>query len=422
MTPQEEEARRRNAGQQPPAEQTPPAGGTPPAGQAPQVGQTPPAGQAPTTEEKAPTADGDAQPDGQTPPAEGEAQPETAEETPVPVQAYVPEPGPGARPQRSYEGYDYSIAELRRAIAAREPEDEEARRKRERRDRARRVIASVGDGLTALANLHYTTQYAPNMYDPANSQRRAVDAKQKEEAAAREKREREYMELGQQLGNALEGREAARQKEHADAMANWLRANQEGRAQREHEAGMALQPYQQESTQAAARRAKALATQAEIQAAHAEELNKAKVDNERKRGNKYDAEAGAARQRGWSYASGGGRGKAPHHYRGREYASDKDYTKAVNSDLAEYNAAAQAYNKEVDEHNNANPNDQWEKVPEYSASEMTANGTKYTPVEQYAGTLEKYFDNKERGLDIAGRSLKKQQPNNNRQELDGLYD
>ena len=49
------------------------------------------------------------------------------------------------------------------------PETEADRKKRERRERARRVISAVGDGLSAIGNLIFTTQYAPNMYNPQNS-------------------------------------------------------------------------------------------------------------------------------------------------------------------------------------------------------------------------------------------------------------
>jgi hypothetical protein len=42
----------------------------------------------------------------------------------------------------------------------------EAERKRERRDR---MIGAVGDGISAIANLVATTQYAPNMYNSENS-------------------------------------------------------------------------------------------------------------------------------------------------------------------------------------------------------------------------------------------------------------
>lgn len=46
-------------------------------------------------------------------------------------------------------------------------EELEKEKKKEKRDK---LFASLGDGLRALSNLYFTTQYAPNMYSHANSQ------------------------------------------------------------------------------------------------------------------------------------------------------------------------------------------------------------------------------------------------------------
>lgn len=45
-----------------------------------------------------------------------------------------------------------------------ERETPEDKKKRERRERAQRTIASIADAASAVANLYYTSQYAPNMY------------------------------------------------------------------------------------------------------------------------------------------------------------------------------------------------------------------------------------------------------------------
>lgn len=41
--------------------------------------------------------------------------------------------------------------------------------KEKKRDRSRRIIAAVGDGISALSNLYFTTKGAPNMYNSHNS-------------------------------------------------------------------------------------------------------------------------------------------------------------------------------------------------------------------------------------------------------------
>ena len=43
--------------------------------------------------------------------------------------------------------------------------DPEQLKKDAKRARTRNIIAALGDGISAIANLHYTTKGAPNMYD-----------------------------------------------------------------------------------------------------------------------------------------------------------------------------------------------------------------------------------------------------------------
>ena len=47
--------------------------------------------------------------------------------------------------------------------------DEEQQKKKENRARANNAIAALGDGISALANLHYTAKGAPSMYDGKNT-------------------------------------------------------------------------------------------------------------------------------------------------------------------------------------------------------------------------------------------------------------
>lgn len=77
-------------------------------------------------------------------------------------------------------GYDNQIDILKKAQAdyAKANETDEQRKKREKREKAKRVIAAVGDGIRALSNLYFTSQYAPNMYNPNDSQLEKTDARQ----------------------------------------------------------------------------------------------------------------------------------------------------------------------------------------------------------------------------------------------------
>lgn len=52
--------------------------------------------------------------------------------------------------------------QMMKRLGVEPPEDEEARRKREKRERWARISAAIGDGISAFANLWSTTQYGPN--------------------------------------------------------------------------------------------------------------------------------------------------------------------------------------------------------------------------------------------------------------------
>lgn len=67
-------------------------------------------------------------------------------------------------------GYDKQIAALKAAAAAVNQETPEQKKKRERMEKSKKVIAATVDGLSALSNLFFTTQYAPNAYNPQSSQ------------------------------------------------------------------------------------------------------------------------------------------------------------------------------------------------------------------------------------------------------------
>lgn len=75
------------------------------------------------------------------------------------------------------------------------PESAEKRAARERRERSRRIVSAVSDGLRAIGNMYFTTQYAPNMYDSNNTMLGATDARIEKLRAAREKNDDAYMRL-----------------------------------------------------------------------------------------------------------------------------------------------------------------------------------------------------------------------------------
>ena len=70
-------------------------------------------------------------------------------------------------------------------------EELEAQRKKEKRQK---IFAALGDGISALANLYFTTQGAPNMYNPANSQQDVVKDRWDKIKQERDQHMKEYTE------------------------------------------------------------------------------------------------------------------------------------------------------------------------------------------------------------------------------------
>lgn len=115
-------------------------------------------------------------------------------------------------------GYDRQIAMLREAAARTKDETEEQRKAREKRERSRKIVSAVSDGLNALGNLWWTSQYAPNMYEhkelsQLDPLRRQYERMRQEREANRDKHLQYVLRLGEVYNardKALRGAQAAR--------------------------------------------------------------------------------------------------------------------------------------------------------------------------------------------------------------------
>lgn len=161
------------------------------------------------------------------------------------------------------------------------PETAEERRKRERKEKSKRIIAAVSDGLSALGNLYFTTQYAPNMYSyEKNSATTAVGNRLDQQKAEREKKRDQYMNFSLRLGE-LEGQRARTLRE-LEAEHERMRLARE-RAQREaeeHQWNANLRPYVEQEQRGKADRAAAQARTARSEADHAPDYYDARVQAE----------------------------------------------------------------------------------------------------------------------------------------------
>lgn len=85
----------------------------------------------------------------------------------------TPQPQPKPQPE---EKKRMSYVEMYEALNPQKPETAVERAEREKREKREAVLAAVGDGISALSNLFFTTQYAPNAYDAS----KGMSAKAKE--------------------------------------------------------------------------------------------------------------------------------------------------------------------------------------------------------------------------------------------------
>lgn len=176
------------------------------------------------------------------------------------------------------------------------PETEEERKKRERREKSKRIIAAVSDGISALSNLYFTSQYAPDMYNhEKGSMTNAVDARLERLKAEREKNADKYLQFSLKLGD-LEN-ERAKTLRELEAQQERQKLARE-KAQREAEAhgwAAVLQPDKRREQKGKADRAEQEAITAQAEAEAAPELQQAKLATERARKGSLDASAANSR-------------------------------------------------------------------------------------------------------------------------------
>lgn len=71
------------------------------------------------------------------------------------------------------------------------PEEVEKERKKQKREA---IFSAIGDGISALSNLYFTSQYAPNAYDPTRGMAATTKARFDKLKKEREDNQRQYMD------------------------------------------------------------------------------------------------------------------------------------------------------------------------------------------------------------------------------------
>lgn len=179
---------------------------------------------------------------------------------------------------------------------AHRPETEEQRKKRERREKSKRIIAAVSDGISALSNLYFTTQYAPDMYNhEKGSMTNSVDARIERMKAEREKNADKYLQFSLKLGDLQNQRAATLRELEAQQERQKLAREKAQREAEEHGWEALLQPDRQREQAGKAAKAEQEAIAAQAEAEAAPELQRAKLATERARKGSLDASAANSR-------------------------------------------------------------------------------------------------------------------------------
>lgn len=250
---------------------------------------------------------------------------------------------PEQQREEAVAGYKRPLEILQEEIEKRKPETDAEKKKRERQERSKKIIAAVSDGLGALSNLYFTSQYAPNVSTEKGGQLGAVDDRIEKLKAEREKQHDQYINFSLKSG-ALENEKAATLRALEEQQQRMKLANEDAnRKAQVHEWLAARQDDMNREQKGKADKAEQEAITAQAVAESAPELQRAKIATEEARGQSYRASTADK----YASAAAHGRSNAAEFYawdeRGREY---KFLTKAAADSFAKQHGTYQEENVE----------------------------------------------------------------------------
>lgn len=150
-----------------------------------------------------------------TPPTvepQGTEQGQTSEVKIVPPLAT---PSQQPKPEEPTENPRMSYVEMYQRLNPFQPPTEEDLEKERKKAKREKIFAAIGDGISALSNLYFTTRYAPNMYNHENAQSAKVERKWQQLQADRDAQMNAY------IRNLMAAKQADDDREDKDR--NWKR-------------------------------------------------------------------------------------------------------------------------------------------------------------------------------------------------------
>ena len=96
--------------------------------------------------------------------------------------------------QTAPEGKKLSYVEMFQQMSPYKPPTPEELEKERKKQKREAIFAAIGEGISAMSNLYFTTQYAPNAYDPSKGMAATTKARFDQLKKDREENQRQYME------------------------------------------------------------------------------------------------------------------------------------------------------------------------------------------------------------------------------------
>lgn len=250
---------------------------------------------------------------------------------------------PEQQREEAVAGYKRPLEILQEEIEKRKPETDAEKKKRERQERSKKIIAAVSDGLGALSNLYFTSQYAPNVSTEKGGQLGAVDDRIEKLKAEREKQHDQYINFSLKSG-ALENEKAATLRALEEQQQRMKLANDKAKREAEQHAWLAaMQPDKEKEQREKTKKAEQDAITAGVTAQYAPKYQQAKIATEEALKESFIASAADK----YASAAAHDRSNAAEFYawdeRGREY---KFRTKAAADAFAKQHGTYQEENVE----------------------------------------------------------------------------
>lgn len=207
--------------------------------------------------------------------------------------------------QEGSDGGALSYAELFKKLNPYTPPTDEELAKEKKKQKRDQIFAAIGDGISALSNLYFTTQGAPNMYSGKNTASERLQVRYDRLMKERNENSRAYLNglFGAMQADDAKARDdrnwrhqLAREK-RADGIAD----AKEKRDKQMFDLNVKLQNNKISATEADAERKR-------VEAEYADDLAKARLETEKAKASASKASASASNARAGYYNRGGSGG------------------------------------------------------------------------------------------------------------------